>query len=72
MDDIYREIVYKIKEEIFKNGNRESILKNVARELKIQRSILDNYMYIIQRIIIYSGLVKVCENGQIIMMNDKE
>lgn len=72
IEDIHREIIYEIKEEISKETKRDFILKNTAKKLKIQRKILDKYIEIIQKIIICSGLVKVCKNGQVIMMYEED
>lgn len=72
IEDIHREIISKIKEEIYKNTKEEHIMKNISKELKMQREILNNYMESIQKIIIYNGLVKVCKNGQVIMMYEED
>ena len=61
-----------MKEEIYKNTEKENILKNIAKDLKMQRKVLNNYIETIQKIIIYNGLVKVCKNGQIIMMYEED
>ena len=72
IEDIHKEIISKMKEEIYKNTEKENILKNIAKELKMQRKVLNNYIETIQKIIIYNGLVKVCKNGQIIMMYEED
>ena len=71
-EDIHREIISKMKEEIYKNTEKGNILKNIAKELKMQRKVLNNYIETIQKIIIYNGLVKVCKNGQVIMMYEED
>lgn len=72
IEDIHREIISKIKKEIYKNTKKEYIFKNIAKELNMQRKVLDNYIETIQKIIIYNGLVKVCKNGQVIMMYEED
>ena len=72
IEDIHKEIISKMKEEIYKNTEKENILKNIAKDLKMQRKVLNNYIETIQKIIIYNGLVKVCKNGQIIMMYEED